>query len=92
MLQQALDGIEGESRVVTKCLFQAWNSRDPATYRDMLTETGTEEMGHVETYATAIALNLESSATAVQVGMGRRTPLVMGEMDPRAYLPGRRRA
>ncbi len=58
--QQALGGIEGgiegEIRVMMQYLFQAWNSRGATKYRDMLLETGTEEM-----YATAIALNLEGS-------------------------------
>ena len=47
-LQQGLGGIEGEIRVCLQYLFQAWNSRGAAKYRDMLLETGTEEMGHIE--------------------------------------------
>jgi len=42
-------------------LFQGWNSRGPAKYRDMLLDTATEEIGHVEMIATMIARLLETS-------------------------------
>ena len=39
--------------------FQAWGNRAPSTkYRDMLLHTATEEIGHIEMLATAVALNL----------------------------------
>jgi Mn-containing catalase len=60
-LQQAIGGIQGEIRVCLQYLFQAWGSRGPDKYRDMLLETGTEEMGHIEMLATAVALNLEGA-------------------------------
>lgn len=91
MLQQALGDIEGKIGVVMQYLFQAWNSRGPTKYRDMLLETGTEEMGHVEMYATAIALNLEGSDAVTQGAAARQNPMVaavMGGMSPRAYLSG----
>ncbi|GAA5512179.1 putative manganese catalase [Deinococcus carri] len=91
MLQQALGGIEGEMRVMLQYLFQAWNSRGPSKYRDMLLHTGTEEIGHVEMYATAIALNLEGSPDVVKEEAARQNPMVaavMGGMSPRAYLSG----
>jgi Mn-containing catalase len=89
MLQQALGGIEGEVRVMLQYLFQAFNSRGATKYRDLLLETGTEEMGHVEMLATAIALNLEGSPAAVQESAARNNPMVaavMGGMSPRQYL------
>src|SRR3978361_87960 len=64
LLQQAIGGIEGEIRVCLQYLFQAWGSRGPAKYRDMLLDTGTEEIGHIEMLATAVALNLEGAPTA----------------------------
>lgn len=91
MLQQAVGGVEGEIRVMLQYLFQAWNSRGPTKYRDMLLETGTEEIGHVEMLATAIALNLEGAAPAVKEEAARRNPMVaavMGGMDPRHFLSG----
>ena len=60
-LQQAIGGIQGEIRVCLQYLFQAWGSRGPTKYRDMLLETGTEEIGHIEMLATAVALNLEGA-------------------------------
>lgn len=91
MLQQALGGIEGEIRVCLQYLFQAWNSRGPTKYRDMLLETGTEEMAHVEMLATAIAMNLEGAPSSVQEKMAAGSPVlgaVMGGMDPRHFLSG----
>ncbi len=88
-LQQALGGIEGEIRVAMQYLFQAWNSRGPAKYRDMLLETGTEELGHVEMYATAIALNLEGAPAVLSAAEASKSPMVaavMGGMSPRQYL------
>lgn len=60
-LQQAIGGIQGEIRVCLQYLFQAWGARGPVKYRDMLLETGTEEMAHIEMLATAVALNLEGA-------------------------------
>jgi len=60
-LQQAIGGIQGEIRVCLQYLFQAWGSRGPKKYRDLLLETGTEEMAHIEMLATAVALNLEGA-------------------------------
>lgn len=89
MLQQAIGGVEGEIRVMLQYLFQAWGARGPAKYRDMLLETGTEEMAHVEMLATAVALNLEGAPSHMQEQAAKQNPLVeavMGGMDPRQYL------
>src|SRR5579875_1376067 len=67
MLQQAIGGIEGEIRVCMQYFFQGWGARGPTTkYRDMLLNTATEEMGHIEMLATAVALNLENAPTSLQ--------------------------
>ena len=67
MLQQAIGGVEGEIRVCMQYFFQGWGARGPSTkYRDMLLNTATEEMGHIEMLATAVALNLENAPTALQ--------------------------
>jgi Mn-containing catalase len=58
MLQQAIGGPEGEMRVMNQYLFQAWGARGDSKYRDMLLHTGTEEIGHIELLATAVAMNL----------------------------------
>jgi Mn-containing catalase len=88
-LQQAIGGVEGEIRVCLQYLFQAWNSRGPKKYRDMLLETGTEEIAHIEMLATAVALNLEGASTALKDEMAAANPLVeavMGGKDPRHIL------
>ncbi|WP_027135706.1 manganese catalase family protein [Geminicoccus roseus] len=65
-LQQAIGGIEGEIRVCLQYMFQAWGARGPSKYRDMLLNTGTEEIGHIEMLATAVALNLEKAPLSLQ--------------------------
>ena len=87
-LQQAIGGIEGEIRVAMQYLFQAWGSRGPAKYRNMLLETACEEIGHVEMLATAVALNLEGAPTE-EVDSAATDPLVkavLGGMSPRHIL------
>src|SRR4051794_35332456 len=88
MLQQAIGGIEGEMRVMNQYLFQAWSFRGPARYKDMLLNTGTEEIGHIEMLATAVALNLEGAPAKLQEAMaqdGVVAAALAGE-DPRHVL------
>ena len=88
MLQQAIGGIEGEMRVCMQYLFQAWNTRGPVRYRDMLLETGTEEIAHIEMLATAVALNLEGAPLSLQEDMARDKAIgaIMGGMNPQHVL------
>ncbi|MFC5849682.1 manganese catalase family protein [Deinococcus petrolearius] len=89
MLQQAIGGVEGEIRVALQYLFQSFGSRGPTKYRDMLMDTGTEELAHIQMLATAVALNLEGSPASVQEAAARENPMVaavMGGMEPRQYL------
>jgi len=65
-LQQAIGGVEGEIRVAMQYMFQAFGARGPAKYRDMLLNTATEELGHIEMLATAVALNLEGAPLSVK--------------------------
>ena len=60
-MQEILGGQWGEISVMMGYLFQGWNCRGPAKYRDMLMDTATEEIGHVEMIATMIARLLETS-------------------------------
>lgn len=90
-LQQAIGGIEGEIRVCLQYLFQAWNSRGPVRYRDMLLDTGTEEIAHIEMLATAVCLNLEGASSSVVDTIVGNDPLmekIVGGGDPRHYLSG----
>lgn len=88
MLQQAIGGIEGEMRVCLQYLFQAWGARGPAKYRDLLLETGTEELAHIEMLATAVALNLEGAPTETKSNLLLHPVVgaIVGGMDPRHVL------
>jgi Mn-containing catalase len=90
-LQQAIGGVEGEIRVCMQYFFQAWGNRAPTTkYRDMLLHTATEEIGHIEMLATAVALNLEKAPTHLQEE-GVKDSIVgamMGGENPRHTIEG----
>lgn len=88
MLQQAIGGVEGEIRVCMQYFFQAWGSRGPVKYRDMLLNTATEEIGHIEMLATAVALNLEKAPVELQEEMATDSMVnaVLGGMNPRHIL------
>jgi len=47
--------------VMMQYLFQGWNCRGPAKYRDMILDIATEEIGHVEMLATMVAHLLEGA-------------------------------
>ena len=89
MLQQAIGGIEGEMRVCLQYLFQAWNMRGPAKYKDMLLDTGTEEIAHIEMLSTAVALNLDGAPNELKDQVAKESPFmeqVMGGANPRHIL------
>jgi len=91
MLQQAIGGVEGEIRVCMQYMFQAWGSRAPTNkYRDMLLHTATEEMGHIEMLATAVALNLDKAPTDAQEdgATDKIVGAVMGGENPRHVMEG----
>ena len=87
-LQQAIGGIEGEIRVALQYLFQAFGARGPKKYRDLLMETGTEEIGHVEMLATAVALNLEGADVATKEKMAQDGAVgaILSGKNPRHIL------
>jgi len=88
-LQQAIGGVEGEIRVCLQYLFQGWGNRGPDRYKDMLLNTGTEEIGHIEMLATAVALNLEGAPAKLQeeiAGQNGAVEAVLGGQDPRHVL------
>ncbi|HWL79966.1 MAG TPA: manganese catalase family protein [Roseomonas sp.] len=91
-LQQAIGGVEGEIRVCLQYFFQAWGARGPNTkYRDMLLHTATEEIGHIEMLATAVALNLENAPLSLQESAAAASPVVnavMGGERPRHMVEG----
>ncbi|PHK95179.1 catalase [Pseudoroseomonas rhizosphaerae] len=91
-LQQAIGGVEGEIRVCLQYFFQAWGARGPHTkYRDMLLHTATEEIGHIEMLATAVAMNLETAPLTLQESAAEANPVVnavMGGERPRHVVEG----
>jgi Mn-containing catalase len=91
-LQQAIGGIEGEIRVCLQYFFQAWGARGPSSkYRDMLLHTATEEIGHIEMLATAVALNLDEAPLTLQETAAAAHPIVnavMGGERPRHAVEG----
>jgi len=70
-LQEVLGGQWGEISVMMTYLFQGWNCRAPAKYKDMILDIGTEEIGHVEMLATMIARLLEASPVEAQEDAAR---------------------
>lgn len=90
-LQQAIGGVEGEIRVCLQYFFQAWGSRGPDNkYRDLLLHTATEEIGHVEMLATAVALNLQDAPLAAQEegAADKVVGAVMGGESARQVMEG----
>jgi Mn-containing catalase len=88
-LQQAIGGVEGEIRVCLQYLFQGWGNRGPDRYKDMLLNTGTEEIGHIEMLATAVALNLEGAPAKLTeeiAGKNGTVEAILGGQDPRHLL------
>src|SRR3954447_3710083 len=88
MLQQAIGGVEGEIRVCLQYFFQGWGSRGPKKYRDMLLQTATEEIGHIEMLATAVALNLEGAPVSMQEAAAKDGAVhaILGGMNARHFL------
>ena len=92
-LQQAIGGIEGEIRVAMQYMFQAFGARGPDAdrqkYRDMLMETASEELGHIEMLATAVALNLEGAemeAKEAAASSNGAVKAILGGQNPRHVL------
>jgi Mn-containing catalase len=87
-LQELVGGSFGEMTVMMQYLFQGWNCRGPAKYRDMLLDIGTEEIGHVEMLATMIAYLLDKAPVQMQEE-GAKDPVVgavMGGTNPRDVI------
>lgn len=97
-LQEVIGGQFGEISVMMQYLFQGWNCRGPAKYRDMLLDIGTEEIGHVEMLATMVAQLLEKAPVEEREGvaaipvvgavMGGLTGMdaMMAGMDPQHLI------
>lgn len=87
-IQELIGGTFGEMTVMMQYLFQGWNCRGPAKYRDMLLDIGTEEIGHIEMLATMIAHLLDKAPINMQED-GAKDPVVgavMGGTSPRDVI------
>jgi Mn-containing catalase len=85
-LQELVGGQMGEMTVMNQYLFQGWNCRGPQKYRDMLLDTATEEIGHVEMLSAMIARLLEGAPLKLQEDAASQLPVVgavMGGSDTR---------
>ncbi|NJO78729.1 MAG: manganese catalase family protein [Cyanobacteria bacterium RM1_2_2] len=78
-VQELIGGAFGEMTVMMQYLFQGWNCRGPAKYRDMLLDIGTEEIGHIEMLATMIAHLLDKAPIQMQED-GAKDPVVGAAM------------
>ena len=88
-LQEILGGQWGEMSVMMSYLFQGWNCRGPAKYRDMLLDIGTEEIAHVEMLATLIARLLEGASDEDSKAAAAGNPMmaaVMGGTSPKEMV------
>jgi len=90
-LQELIGGQWGEMSVTMGYLFQGWNCRGPAKYRDMLLDIGTEEIGHIEMLATMVARLLETSPVEAEKaaeggGDGGVVGAVLGGQDTQSAI------
>ncbi len=87
-LQELIGGAFGEMTVTMQYLFQGWSCRMEGKYKDLILDTATEEMGHVEMLATMVARLLEG-APATEVDRAVEDPVmaaVLGGMDPQQAI------
>lgn len=94
-LQELLGGKYGETTVMMQYLMQGWALRgdtsDPRLKRvkDMLLDTGTEEIAHVEMLATCIAMLLDKASPEQQEEASKGDAAVyaaMGGMNPQHVI------
>jgi Mn-containing catalase len=83
-LQELLGGAFGEMTVAMQYLFQGWNCRVPGKYKDLILDTATEELAHVEMIATMIARLLEGAPEAAHLDAAEdpMTAAILGGTNP----------
>lgn len=83
-LQEIIGGQFGEMSVAMQYLFQGWNTRGNEKYKDLLMDTGTEELGHIEMISTMIAHLLEGAPVEDQEKAASNPVIgaIMGGMNP----------
>jgi len=87
-LQEVLGGQWGEISVAMQYLFQGWNTRGDGKYKDLLMDTATEELAHVEMLATMIARLLDG-APDLELEDAAKDPMVaaiLGGANPQHMI------
>ncbi|UJW31600.1 manganese catalase family protein [Saccharothrix sp. AJ9571] len=89
-LQELIGGAYGEMTVTMQYLFQGWNCRMEGKYKDLIMDTATEEIGHVEMLATMVARLLEGAPSTVTAEAVKDPVMaaVIGGMDPQQAIIG----
>ncbi|MBP2185565.1 manganese catalase family protein [Amycolatopsis magusensis] len=87
-LQELIGGAYGEMTVTMQYLFQGWNCRMEGKYKDLIMDTATEEIGHVEMLATMVARLLEGAPSTVTAEAVKDPVMaaVIGGMDPQQAI------
>jgi Mn-containing catalase len=87
-LQELIGGAFGEMTVTMQYLFQGWNCRVEGKYKDLIMDTATEEIGHVEMLATMVARLLEGAPATVTADAVKDPVMaaVIGGMDPQQAI------
>ncbi|WEV54328.1 manganese catalase family protein [Leuconostocaceae bacterium ESL0723] len=84
--QEALGGQWGETTGMMSYLSQGWSSTGDPKYKDLLLDTGTEEIGHVEMISTMIGYLLEDAPFAGDDQKDPEKERIMAGMDPEHSL------
>ncbi|WP_449619858.1 manganese catalase family protein [Robertmurraya sp. Marseille-Q9965] len=83
-LQEVLGGQFGEISVALQYFFQGWNVRGNGKYKDLLMDTGAEELAHIEMLATMIARLLDGAPVG-DLEKAAKDPVIgaiLGGMNP----------
>jgi len=83
-MQELLGGQFGEISVALQYLFQGWSVRGNGKYKDLLMDTGTEELAHIEMLATMIARLLDGAPVG-DLEVAAKDPIIgaiLGGMNP----------
>ncbi|MGG3196921.1 manganese catalase family protein [Priestia aryabhattai] len=83
-LQEVLGGQFGEISVAMQYLFQGWSVRGNGKYKDLLMDTGTEELAHIEMLSTMIARLLDGAPVG-DLEKAAQDPVIaaiLGGMNP----------
>ncbi len=83
-LQEVLGGQFGEISVALQYLFQGWSVRGNGKYKDLLMDTGAEELAHIEMLATMIARLLDGAPVGDLEDAAKDPVLgaILGGMNP----------